>query len=688
MRIGMLILILSLSPISVNAQPLNTVAEIQQYIDDNGLNWQAGQTSMMDLPLEERRQRLGLIIPDDVKRRFEELNQLPPPELLNTESIFDWRLLSGVTSVKDQGQCGSCWDFAATGAFESAYMITAGITPDFSEQQALSCNTGESGCDGGWMSDAYDVFVDYGAIDEQFMPYGANDQIPCRQNDFTPTAYLMGYEDIPNNVNAIKNALMQGPLSTTFTVYDDFYGYRGGCYEHADVEPLNHAVVIIGWDDNMCEGQGAWLVKNSWGLTWGVGGYFYMKYNSSGFGQFTQRPIYISGGLGSLVYDPGSFNLSLPIDAQRMTNLYLVNNGAGELRYGLEVTPPGNRDSYGYYWTNSDSIGGPTYSWRDITQTGQPINFYNDDNGCSDNLMLGFTFDYYDRQYGYVKANVNGWACFVNAYFFNSQNLPLPDPTLPNNLLSVFFDDLTLEHGGQGYFYTNHSDSAIITWNNIRDSRLEGTYTFQMILIAPDTIVYQYSNMGPARLDECSVGMENVNGRIGLQLAYNTPYVHNSMATKFIYGGPIDLGWINLSSYAGVIAADSGIAVNLTFDTDSLAPGTYEAVVNLRCNDPNNLLTIIPITLEVTSGGCNYISGDINDNDVVNGMDCVFLVNYFKGGEMPPVNCECGSLGLMFAAADANGNCRVNGADMVYLIRCLRGLAAPRSCPDCPPSGR
>jgi len=683
MRTVSLILALLLTPITVNSQTLNTVEDIQQYINDNGLHWQAGHTSMMDIPLEERRQRLGLVIPDDVRARFEELNELPPPELLNTESFFDWRLLGGVTPVKDQGQCGSCWDFAATGAFESAYLISTGMIQDFSEQQVLSCNLGGSSCDGGWMSDAYDLFMNYGAIEEHFMPYGASDQIECTQTDYEPTAYLIGYEDVANNVNAIKNALMLGPLSTCFTVYDDFYGYRGGCYEHADTEELNHAVLIVGWDDNMCDGEGAWIVKNSWGITFGVGGYFYMKYNSSGFGQFTQRPIFVEGGQGSLVFDPGSISLSLPPNTWRLTNISLANIGQGELRYGLEVAPSGNRDSYGYYWIDSDTQGGLDYSWRDISEFGQPINFYDDDNGTSDNLMLGFTFHYYDRQYGYVKANVNGWACFVNAYFFNHQNLPIPDPTLPNNLMAVFFDDLTFENGGEGYFYTNNSDSAIVTWNNVRNSQHEASYTFQLILIAPDTIVYQYDAMGPSYLNGCSVGMENVNGRIGLQVAYNSDYVHNSLATKFIYGGPLDLSWASLSSTSGVIAPDSGEAVSLTLNSDNLVDGLYSATLNLRSNDPNNMLNQIPISFSVTSGGCAFMAGDINNDNLVSGLDCAYLINYFRGGEIPPINCVCGENGLIYAASDVNGNCSANGADLVYLIRCLKGLAVPRSCPDC-----
>jgi len=135
-----------LFPASIlKAEISEEVLEIQQKIKNEGLSWIAGQTSMMDLSIEERQMRLGLEIPDEVLARFEILNNQPPPQLLNTQEFFDWREFGVVTPVKDQGQCGSCWDFAATGAFESVYSLATGILPDFSEQQGLVCNNG-GGC--------------------------------------------------------------------------------------------------------------------------------------------------------------------------------------------------------------------------------------------------------------------------------------------------------------------------------------------------------------------------------------------------------------------------------------------------------------------------------------------------------------------------------------------------------------
>jgi hypothetical protein len=238
--------------------------------------------------LAERMKHLGLVIPEDVKRRFEKLNEEPPPPLLNSGEYFDWRQLGGVTPVKNQGNCGSCWDFAATGAFESAVLIGDAVQWDLSEQQVLSCNWGGSSCGGGWMDWAYSLYSDYGGIEESCMPYEADDEVPCYQPECPVVVMLDSVIDIQNSVTAIKNALQTGPVSTTFKVYDDFHY---DCYWHEPEEEVNHAVVIVGWDDRDCR-TGGWIVKNSWGGMWGDQGYFYIPYRSCNIGSHAQLPLY------------------------------------------------------------------------------------------------------------------------------------------------------------------------------------------------------------------------------------------------------------------------------------------------------------------------------------------------------------------------------------------------------------
>jgi hypothetical protein len=142
-----------------------------------------------------------------------------------------------------------------------------------------------------------------GAADESCMPYQADDTVPCTDEPCTKIATCKRWIDIPNDVAAIQTALLDGPVATTFTVYDDFGSYGSGCYDHEDTESINHAVAIVGWDNNKCgPGDGAWLCKNSWGSWFGdLGGYFWIKYGAAAVGTATQQVFYYPGD--NIVYD-------------------------------------------------------------------------------------------------------------------------------------------------------------------------------------------------------------------------------------------------------------------------------------------------------------------------------------------------------------------------------------------------
>jgi C1A family cysteine protease len=694
MRFFLILLAVSACAFPLSAEAVNGVSDevlqIQKNIEQQGLHWTAGQTSIMNLPLEERHKLLGARLPEEARRHFAELDNQPSPPLLNPQSYFDWRNLGGVTPVKNQGGCGSCWDFAATGSFESAYLIATGDTLDLSEQQVLSCNAGNSGCGGGWTNDAYNLFRDYGSIGESCMPYQASDTVTCIEDNCQVLTRILTYEDIPNNVNSIKNALMLGPLSTTFTVYDDFFGYTGGCYEHPGGDPINHAVLIIGWDDNMCDGQGAWIVKNSWGPGWGMDGFFYIKYGSASFGTSTQRALYRTSGYGALAYDPLSIAISVPQNADSTRILNLHNTGSGYLNYAVNISMPDRHDSYGYRWNDSDSSDGPTYNWKDISNIVFPINFNDLDNANSGYQPLGFYFHYYANNYNYVRFCTNGWASFMNSSMNQWDNQRIPNDALPNNLLAAFWDDLTLQYGGYIYFYTNARDSAIITWQNIQDTRQEGTYTFQIILVQPDTIIYQYANMGPGRLNESSIGIENRGGTVGLEVAYNEPYVHNGLATEFYLGQAPSISWLQLSNDCGTLRAHHDTTAVVTISTTGLSLGTYGANLRIFTNDEDSLENNVPVTLNVLAPGCQYLSGDINGNGITNGIDIVYAVNYLKGaGLHPPTDCAgiCPEPSPFYAAGDVNGNCEFNGIDITYFVRFLKGQVANLlHCSDCPPA--
>ena len=267
------------------------LAEIQAAIEESGANWTADHTTMSVLPREEFLTRLGGGYPPHVRAILDTLRPDPADLARDYPVVWDWREMGGVTPVTDQGSCGSCWDFAATGATEGNLRLQEGVVLDLSEQQGLDCNDWGSSCDGGSPGATFAVFTDPGAVSEECMPYTAIEG-NCRDRLCDKVAIIDGRQYIAGNVSSYKAALLEGPISSCYSVYEDFNSYSGGCYEHIwGAYDAGHCIVIVGWDDTMCGGSGAWICKNSWGGGWGLAGYFYIKFNDSGINTGGERPL-------------------------------------------------------------------------------------------------------------------------------------------------------------------------------------------------------------------------------------------------------------------------------------------------------------------------------------------------------------------------------------------------------------
>ncbi len=264
---------------TVQAGP--SLEEVQAEIERNGYSWVAGHTEVSELPDDVKSNMLGYRIPDNyvqVEPRDPGLGDDRFP------SRFDWREMGAMTVAKNQGNCGSCWAFALLGGLEALVKYHEGGEPNFSEQAFISCNPMDYGCNGGAYN-AADYLISSGARDESCMPYRASDSPVCIEDQCPRTGWITGYRFIGSSVADIKEALQTGPVPTTMCAYDDLYYYQSGCYQHTGTAAANHGVLIVGWDDTMCDGQGAWIVKNSWGPRFGEDGYFYIKYGSCGIGE-------------------------------------------------------------------------------------------------------------------------------------------------------------------------------------------------------------------------------------------------------------------------------------------------------------------------------------------------------------------------------------------------------------------
>jgi KDEL-tailed cysteine endopeptidase len=197
----------------------------------------------------------------------------------NIPDSIDWRTKGAVTSVKDQGQCGSCWTFSATGAVEGAWAIAGNKLVDLAEQELVDCAEGHKygshGCSGGMMDGAFKYIKERGQCTNAEYPYTSGttmEEGKCKNCE--PVAQIMGCEDIMQNDQlALKAAVSQQPVSIAIeadTMY--FQSYKSGVLDSAKCGTnLDHGVLIVGYGEE--NGLKYWLVKNSWSTTWGDNGY-------------------------------------------------------------------------------------------------------------------------------------------------------------------------------------------------------------------------------------------------------------------------------------------------------------------------------------------------------------------------------------------------------------------------------
>ena len=243
-------------------------------------DWEADDTWIDSRTPEERANLYGFVQSPDHEREYQERlrvfadkQDLPP--------YFSWATQGGLTVAKDQGGCGSCWAFAANGQIEAHMKIHYGQELDLSEQQGIDCNPYGADCDGGWASAVYNVAMTYGLTREAALPYNESSSNPCTQYSYLPFAFLDTWYYVSSSVNQIKLALEYGPVCSSMDADEPFPSYTDGCYEEPGGPYTNHLIVIVGWNDNGCDGQGAWICKNSWGTDFGNNGLFTIAYGSS-----------------------------------------------------------------------------------------------------------------------------------------------------------------------------------------------------------------------------------------------------------------------------------------------------------------------------------------------------------------------------------------------------------------------
>lgn len=261
--------------------------EMHNYLHSVGLkSYTLGVNEYADMEHKEFVKIMnGLLQTNRTTRVSDRLTYLTPLNVkLDLPKKIDWREKGYVTPVKNQGQCGSCWSFSTTGALEGQHFRKTGKLVSLSEQNLVDCSEkwGNHGCNGGLMDFAFQYIKDNDGVDTEISyPYKAQEGT-CHFKSSKVGATDGGFVDVPHgDEEKLKEALATvGPISIAIDAsHPSFQLYKSGVYDEPQCSStqLDHGVLVAGYGTE--NGQDYWLVKNSWGETWGNQGYVYMSRN-------------------------------------------------------------------------------------------------------------------------------------------------------------------------------------------------------------------------------------------------------------------------------------------------------------------------------------------------------------------------------------------------------------------------
>ncbi|KAL4478593.1 hypothetical protein ABPG74_006828 [Tetrahymena malaccensis] len=221
-----------------------------------------------------------ILTPSVSKSQKSQHRPKPKPQPHPTTKIIpiDWRNKGAVTSVKSQGKCGSCWSFSSAALMEAFQYFKTGKLIDLSEQQLVDCDNSSfdksfysDGCNGGYHQEAIAYASQYGILPAADYPYVYKQQ-PCAIKSPTKNGYYpKGVVFVDGTPQGILQALQSSPVSVKVDA-TNWHLYRSGIFNNCQNPVTNHDVLAVGNDE-----QGNYIIKNSWGTTWGTNGYMLLQ---------------------------------------------------------------------------------------------------------------------------------------------------------------------------------------------------------------------------------------------------------------------------------------------------------------------------------------------------------------------------------------------------------------------------
>lgn len=276
----------------------------------------------------------------------------------------------------------------------------------------------------------------------------------------------------------------------------------------------------------------------------------------------------------------------------------------------------GGPDQFGYSWIDSDDPDGPQFTWDDIQSSGTRLSSVSSCDDCSQLQTLSFSFPFYGTEYNSINVSSNGYITFGGGYSGYS-NYPLPSSNMAPNLIAAFYDDLSTSYSGDIYFWDN-GDSAVIQFNAVGHYSYSGTYTFQIVLSSSGAITFNYKSLtGP--VTSSTTGIQNSERTDGLNIAYNTAYLRDSLSIRISQYEP----WLTLSQTQGEVLPGDTAKVAVMFNAQDLTADTYSSNLDILHDSPEEISPlVVPVQLSVTDRPqyqLNIISVGGSSLPVING---------------------------------------------------------------------
>ncbi len=588
------------------------LAEIKKAIKQENLHWTAGENWVTRLSPQQRKKLFMKSYEPPVRAESEVVTVPRSGEL---PSSLDWRTRlhndfqgNYVTSVKNQGQCGSCWAFSAVGQVESWWLIENNrpdTTLDLSEQILLS-GTNAGSCEGGRPADALEWIKRNGIPPEWCFEYAAADTIPpdSAYAEWKSYAYTIpGWNYITNDkpdVNNIKYALMHHPVSACFEVYTDFSYYFDGIYEPAEISSSTgtwHAVLIIGWND----ADSCWICKNSWGSDFGINGYFKIKWGVCRIGEYIPFIWNEVGGGDHITVEEDSLSFILTQGDEVIRSIKVFNSGLDDINYAVlkyAVTEKFHVDNFYAYegtswWCGDPKLNGYSDHWLQYLQT--PV------------LDLSRTVKPELRWKGYWSIEDpedtgmppypwDGWdGCNVWISTDGGKDYNVIQPEFPE------YDHQHLwsfENPNEGW----NLGRNIAGWSG--NSKRWTDVKFDLSMYKAESVIVRWafaSDMGYCTADDPSLYGFFVDNIVisdrNTILFENQGEDNGEMVVEGYCTEEID--WLKIINGVGTVSAGDLFNIRLVIDTKNIEPGDYKGSVVVFVSDTIQKGITIPVDLRV-----------------------------------------------------------------------------------------